>query len=73
MMVRPSPLRAGTYVADDWMRRAQQHRPTDPSLLRKAILELHAQKLKPRDIAQHLRLALPVVLEALAHGQRDAA
>jgi DNA-directed RNA polymerase specialized sigma24 family protein len=72
-MVLPAPLRPGTDSPDDWMRRAQQHRPTNPALLRAAIIELQAQGLKPRDIAQAMRVSLPVVLEAIAHGRQDAA
>jgi hypothetical protein len=69
----PAPLRSGTDTPDDWMRRAQQHRPTNPVLVRAAIIELQTRGLKPRDISQALRMALPQVLEALAHGQKDPA
>jgi DNA-binding CsgD family transcriptional regulator len=33
------------------MRSAEQHRPTDRDLLRREVLRLHAQGLRPRDIA----------------------
>jgi hypothetical protein len=45
--------------------RAQMNRPTDPTQLGMEIRRLSKEGLTPRDISVALRLALPVVLEAL--------
>ena len=42
-----------------------RHRPTDPEVLATEIRRLHASGLRPRDIAQALRLDLGTVLGAL--------
>jgi hypothetical protein len=41
------------------------HRPTEPAAIAAAIRRLQQQGLKPRDIADSLRLDLSAVLEAL--------
>lgn len=56
-------------VADTEARR-QRYRPADFSGLAAEVRRLSAQGLKPRDIADALRIALPLVLEALAGGGR---
>ncbi len=42
-----------------------QHRPSDPAVIAAEIRRLHRDGLKPRDIANSLRLGLGAVLEAL--------
>ena len=49
---------------------AQLHRPTSPEAIAVEIRRLHAEGLKPRDIAVALRLGLTQVLEAI--GDRSA-
>jgi hypothetical protein len=39
-------------TAADHDARANQHRPTDRELLRREVMRLHTQGLRPRDIAE---------------------
>jgi hypothetical protein len=56
----------------DWRRLADLHRPTDRDQLAAEIRRLRASGLMPRDISTALRIALPVVLEALADAPHTA-
>jgi hypothetical protein len=60
--------------ASDYARRAQLHRPSDPSALARAARELAAQGLTLADIACALRLDVDAVQALLsdAHNARDA-
>lgn len=49
----------------DYRQLAQVHKPADPST---EIRSLHAQGLKPRDIASHLGLHIDIVLRAIKAG-----
>jgi hypothetical protein len=42
-----------------------QYRPTDPAVIAAAILSMHHQGLKPRDIAVALKIGVPAVLQVL--------
>ncbi len=52
-------------AATDYDRLARVHRPDDTRRLHLEIRRLVADGLKPRDVAQALRVDLGVVLEAL--------
>lgn len=49
-------------MASDYRLRAATHRPTDPVALQREVRRLRAAGLKPRDIAQALRLGIGQVL-----------
>ena len=51
--------------SSDYTKRANFHRPTDPTELEAEMRRLRAEGLKPRDISVALRLDLGAVLNAL--------
>lgn len=55
----------GGRDAIEYVERAQRHRPTDPDAIAREVRRLAATGLRPGDVAAALRIALPVVLEAL--------
>jgi hypothetical protein len=63
----PAPRlpRRGVPGQLDWRQLADQRRPRDPDLLAHEIRRLSRNGLRPRDIADALRLPLPAVLEVL--------
>ena len=57
-------------TALDYEARANQHRPTQRDVLRREALRLHAQGLRPRDIAEAFGMN-PSEIEALIYGHND--
>ncbi len=61
-------VQPGVQIGDGaagYERRANHYRPSDPAQLAHAVRALAWQGLRPVDIAQALRVALPAVLEML--------
>lgn len=51
-----------TDAAEDYAARAEANRPTDPAEIRREVMRLRREGLKPRDIAEALKLSVPEVL-----------
>jgi hypothetical protein len=52
-------------IENSYEMRANLHKPSDPDAFALEIRRLHSEGLKPRDIANALRLDLAAVLTAL--------
>ncbi len=52
--------------ARDYEARAQMHRPTNPDDIRREVLRMHRDGLRPRDIASCLRMNDHDVVQIIA-------